>query len=216
MRLPVEQDCNKHVGSNPTPPKFYNLSSAKLALHLQSCIWEKHIVSLNLKDLIQNILTEHHVLLRRELPRLELLLGEIISEFGAQNQKLCEAFETFKKVKAKIEIHLGDEEQFLFPACLKLENGEAADQIGDEVKAGPNLLDRLVEMESEHENSGKAFEAILIVVNSIAVDEERADGLCHQFITGLAAVIADLKVHVQKENDQVHPRARQLLSIVYP
>jgi len=173
-------------------------------------------VSLNLKDLIQNILTEHHVLLRRELPRLELLLGEIISEFGAQNQKLCEAFETFKKVKAKIEIHLGDEEQFLFPACLKLENGEAADQIGDEVKAGPNLLDRLVEMESEHENSGKAFEAILIVVNSIAVDEERADGLCHQFITGLAAVIADLKVHVQKENDQVHPRARQLLSIVYP
>lgn len=216
MRLPVEQDCNKHVGSNPTPPKFYNLSSAKLALHLQSCIWEKHIVALNLKDLIQNILTEHHVLLRRELPRLELLLGEITSEFGAQNQKLCEAFETFKKVKAKIEIHLGDEEQFLFPACLKLENGEAADQIGDEVKAGPNLLDRLVEMESEHENSGKAFEAILIVVNSIAVDEERADGLCHQFITGLAAVIADLKVHVQKENDQVHPRARQLLSIVYP
>ncbi len=214
MRLPVEQDCNKHVGSNPTPPKFYNLSSAKLALHLQSCIWEKHIVSLNLKDLIQNILTEHHVLLRRELPRLELLLGEITSEFGAQNQKLCEAFETFKKVKAKIEIHLGDEEQFLFPACLKLENGEAADQIGDEVKAGPNLLDRLVEMESEHENSGKAFEAILIVVNSIAVDEERADGLCHQFITGLAAVIADLKVHVQKENDQVHPRARQLLSAV--
>ena len=216
MRLPVEQDCNKHVGSNPTPPKFYNLSSAKLALHLQSCIWEKHIVALNLKDLIQNILTEHHVLLRRELPRLELLLGEITSEFGAQNQKLCEAFETFKKVKAKIEIHLGDEEQFLFPACLKLENGEEADQIGDEVKAGPNLLDRLVEMESEHENSGKAFEAILIVVNSIAVDEERADGLCHQFITGLAAVIADLKVHVQKENDQVHPRARQLLSIVYP
>lgn len=214
MRLPVEQDCNKHVGSNPTPPKFYNLSSAKLALHLQSCIWEKHIVSLNLKDLIQNILTEHHVLLRRELPRLELLLGEITSEFGAQNQKLCEAFETFKKVKAKIEIHLCDEEQFLFPACLKLENGEAADQIGDEVKAGPNLLDRLVEMESEHENSGKAFEAILIVVNSIAVDEERADGLCHQFITGLAAVIADLKVHVQKENDQVHPRARQLLSAV--
>jgi len=69
-------------------------------------------------------------------------------------------------------------------------------------------------MESEHENSGKAFEAILIVVNSIAVDEERADGLCHQFITGLAAVIADLKVHVQKENDQVHPRARQLLSAV--
>ena len=216
MRLPVEQDCNMHVGSNPTPPKFYNLSSAKLALHLQSCIWEKHIVSLNLKDLIQNILTEHHVLLRRELPRLELLLGEITSEFGAQNQKLCEAFETFKKVKAKIEIHLCDEEQFLFPACLKLENGEAADQIGDEVKAGPNLLDRLVEMESEHENSGKAFEAILIVVNSIAVDEERADGICHQFITGLAAVIADLKVHVQKENDQVHPRARQLLSIVYP
>lgn len=214
MRLPVEQDCNKHVGSNPTPPKFYNLSSAKLALHLQSCIWEKHIVSLNLKDLIQNILTEHHVLLRRELPRLELLLGEITSEFGAQNQKLCEAFETFKKVKAKIEIHLGDEEQFLFPACLKLENGEAADQIGDEMKAGPNLLERLVEMESEHENSGKAFEAILIVVNSIAVDGERADGLCHQFITGLAAVIADLKVHVQKENDQVHPRARQLLSAV--
>jgi iron-sulfur cluster repair protein YtfE (RIC family) len=84
-------------------------------------------VALSLKELIQNILMEHHVLLRRELPRLELLLGEITAEFGAQNQKLCEAFETFKKVKSKIEIHLGDEEQFLFPACLKLENSEAAD-----------------------------------------------------------------------------------------
>ncbi len=212
MRLPVEQDCKKHVGSNPTPPKFYNLSSAKLALHLQSCVWEKHIVAMSFKDLIQNILTEHHVLLRRELPRLELLLGEITSEFGAQNQKLCEAFETFKKVKSKIEIHLGDEEQFLFPACLKLENIEVGSQSIDEVTAGPNLLERLVEMESEHENSGKAFEAILAVVKSIAADEDRADGICHQFVAGLAVVIADLKVHVQKENEQVHPRARQLLS----
>jgi iron-sulfur cluster repair protein YtfE (RIC family) len=171
-------------------------------------------VALSLKELIQNILMEHHVLLRRELPRLELLLGEIAAEYGAENQKLCEAFETFKKVKCKIEIHLGDEEQFLFPACLKLENGEAADQISDEVKAGPNLLDRLVEMESEHENSGKAFETILAVVNAVAVTEDSADGICHQFAAGLASVIADLKVHVQKENEQVHPRARQLLSAV--
>ena len=169
-------------------------------------------MAMSLKDLIQNILTEHHVLLRRELPRLELLLGEITSEFGAQNQKLCEAFGTFKKVKSKIEIHLGDEEQFLFPACLKLENIEVGSQSIDEVTAGPNLLERLVEMESEHENSGKAFEAILTVVKSIAADEDRADGICHQFVAGLASVIADLKVHVQKENEQVHPRARQLLS----
>ena len=169
-------------------------------------------MTVSLKDLIQNILTEHHVLLRRELPRLELLLGEINAEFGADNQKLCEAFESFKKVKSKIEIHLGDEEQFLFPVCLKLDSGELASQSSDEVATGPNLLERLVEMESEHENSGKAFDAILTVVNAIAVDEGRADGICHQFVAGLAVVIADLKVHVQKENDQVHPRARQLLS----
>ncbi|MBP6745583.1 hemerythrin domain-containing protein [bacterium] len=169
-------------------------------------------MALSLKELIQNILMEHHVLLRRELPRLELLLGEIAAEYGAENQKLCEAFETFKKVKCKIEIHLGDEEQFLFPACLKLESSEAADPAIVEVTAGPNLLDRLVEMESEHENSGKAFETILAVVNAVAVTEDSADGICHQFADGLTAVIADLKVHVQKENEQVHPRARQLLS----
>lgn len=171
-------------------------------------------MALSLKELIQNILMEHHVLLRRELPRLELLLGEIADEYGAQNQKLCEAFETFKKVKCKIEIHLGDEEQFLFPACLKLEDSEVSDLAIVEATAGPNLLERLVEMESEHENSGKAFEAILAVVNAVAVTENSADGICHQFADGLAAVIADLKVHVQKENDQVHPRARQLLSAV--
>ena len=126
---------------------------------------------------------------------------------------MCEAFEAFKKVKCKIEIHLGDEEQFLFPACLKLESSEAADPAIVEVTAGPNLLDRLVEMESEHETSGKAFETILAVVNAVAVTEDSADGICHQFADGLTAVIADLKVHVQKENEQVHPRARQLLSI---
>ena len=167
----------------------------------------------SLKDLIQNILTEHHVLLRRELPCLELLLSEITSKYGSRNQRLCEAFETFKKVKSKIDIHLGDEEQFLFPACLKLES-EAAVQSTAELSAGPNLLERLAEMENEHENSGKAFEAILAVVNAVAVTEDSADGICHQFADGLAAVIADLKVHVQKENEQVHPRARQLLSAV--
>lgn len=162
----------------------------------------------NLKELIQNILAEHHVLLRRELPRLELLLGEIAAKYGAENQNVIEAFEKFKKVKGKIEVHLGDEEQFLFPACLKLENGESS----AEVTAGPNLLERLVEMESEHENSGKAFEAILAVVNQLSANEQSVDGICHQFVSGLALVIADLKVHVQKENEQVHPWARQLLS----
>lgn len=166
----------------------------------------------SLKDLIQNILTEHHVLLRRELPRLEILLSAITAQYGPQNQKLQEAFETFKKVRAKIEIHLGDEEQFLFPACLKLESGAEANHVIAEVSSGPNLLERLVEMENEHENSGKAFESILNVVNAVASAEESADTICHQFVSGLAMVIADLKVHVQKENEQVHPRARQLLS----
>jgi hemerythrin-like domain-containing protein len=82
-----------------------------------------------------------------------------------------------------------------------------------EVTAGPNLLERLVEMESEHENSGKAFESDTGCGEcSCRSTEDSADGICHQFVAGLAAVIADLKVHVQKENEQVHPRARQLLS----
>ncbi|CAN5125119.1 hypothetical protein BH11CYA1_BH11CYA1_16460 [soil metagenome] len=167
-------------------------------------------MTFSLKELIQNILTEHHAFLRSELPRLELLLAEIVAQYGAENQKLVDAFETFMKVKSKIDIHLGDEEQFLFPACLKLENGEES----QELSAGPNLLERLVEMESEHENSGKAFEAILAVVTQLSANEPSADRICHQFISGLTAVIADLKVHVDKENGQVHPRARQLLSAV--
>lgn len=163
---------------------------------------------MDLQLLINNIQSEHHALLRRELPRLDLLLERLTEIHGTLYPELSEAAQTFRKVRSKIEIHLGDEERLLFPVCLKLENGENVATLLQDC----NLLNRLNEMEQEHESSARVLANIRNIVDGVALQTGDSSGQFQSFIDGLAELLADLQVHVQKENDQVHPRARQLLS----
>ena len=145
------------------------------------------------QEIVDDIVVTHHSFLRRELPRVTDALNALVEECP-DSAPLQEARQIFNKVRNKIETHLRDEESFLFPTGIALEAGKAVPD------CELNLVERLAEMEKEHDGCGGALSTITQMVASCPASELRA-----QAINRLEAVQSDLDVHVQKENERVHP-----------
>jgi len=156
------------------------------------------------KQIVEEIVARHHSLLRRELPRITELTDEL-STGSPDNESLKEAQQLFKKVRTKIETHLKDEETILFPTGIALETG------GPVPQTDMDLLARLEEMEKEHDGCGNALGIVSQMINTLAQSELR-----DQTLNAIETVQQDLRIHVEKENTQVHPRFIELLGARIP
>lgn len=157
--------------------------------------------AMRLKETTDAIVAIHHSFLRRELPRISDLLEALAAAAPAtDNQSLQEAQQLYTKVRNKIEAHLRDEETQLFPTGVALEEGLPPPL------SSIDLHDRLLEMEKEHENCGKALGTLEQMLHG-----QTDSSLKRTTLTALQALRADLDVHVEKENSLVHPRLFELL-----
>jgi regulator of cell morphogenesis and NO signaling len=156
---------------------------------------------MTLKETTDAIVAIHHSFLRRELPRISELLESLAATGAAtDDHSLHEAQHLYTKVRSKIEAHLRDEETQLFPTGVALEEGLPPPI------SSIDLHERLQEMETEHENCGKALgtlEQMLHVQPDCSLKQTT--------LTALQGLRADLDVHVDKENSLVHPRLFELL-----
>lgn len=151
------------------------------------------------KQLVEEIVARHHSLLRKELPRITELMEGLTGDCP-DSESLSEAQQIYKKVRSKIETHLKDEEVVLFPTGIALESG------GDVPHSEMDLRARLEEMEKEHDGCGNALATISQMVSTVAQSELR-----EKLLHALQVVQEDLRIHVEKENTQVHPRFIELL-----
>jgi len=161
---------------------------------------------MSLKETTDAIVATHHSFLRRELPRLsELLeaLSNVCADDAAKLQdaaSVSEAQQLYTKVRTKIEAHLRDEEAVLFPTAAALEEGTPPPL------SSMDLHERLQEMESEHNNCGKALVTLDQMLGRLSNST-----LKETTVAALQELRADLDVHVDKENTLVHPRLFELL-----
>ncbi len=155
-------------------------------------------------QMAEHIIYRHHGFLRRELPRLFQLLEHIRQSQGVDLEKAAEIEKIFQAVKQKIEKHLCDEEELLFPICRRLEAGEKVES------PHMDMIARLQEMEVEHGNADRALTRMRELAGGLAASPEMAHP-CRDLLSGLEALQADLKVHVEKENTFLHPLALELL-----
>ncbi len=153
------------------------------------------------KEIVDDIVSRHHSLLRRELPRITEQLDKLSVECP-NNESLGEAQKLYKKVRTKIEAHLKDEESILFPIGISLDSGEAAPQ------SDMNLLERLREMETEHDGCSNALLTACQMIDKVPHSDLR-----DQLLSTIQLVQHDLLLHVEKENTLVHPRLIELLSL---
>jgi iron-sulfur cluster repair protein YtfE (RIC family) len=146
-------------------------------------------------------MSNHHSLLRRELPKITELISSLSAEYP-DNESLTEAKQIYAKVRSKVETHLKDEETVLFPTGIALESG------GTMVPTEMSLLERLAEMEKEHDGCGNALAGI----QKTLVELVPTCALRDQLFANIQLVQDDFVLHVDKENTKVHPMFIALLA----
>lgn len=152
------------------------------------------------KEVVDNIVAVHHSFLRKHLPKVTGLFDELTPQ-SVDGAALDEARQLFTKIRKKIETHLQDEESFLFPTGIALESGQQPPPCEMDLRA------RLEEMEKEHDGCGKALTTVCQMLEGVAPNATR-----EQLTTTIKLIQEDLDVHVEKENNYVHPRFLELIA----
>lgn len=149
-------------------------------------------------SLCDHIVSLHHAYLRRELPRLEELLGKVVSRHGDTLPTVPWLQLEFAALHGELIDHIDREEQGLFPLCEELD--------GDR-EPGPGTMPQLPLHEAAHANVGTR----LARMRELGGGYDPATALCttHGVLLGeLRELELDLHRHVHEENNVLFPRLR--------
>ena len=158
--------------------------------------------------LVDHIVRFHHLYVRRALPRIDQLLGKVLTAHGQKHHEIAQVQRHFHVVADELVRHMMKEEQILFPHILKLE--EAAK--GKEKMAPPmfgTVRNPIRMMRAEHETAVAEMKAI----RKISKDYDAPEGGCNSFRALYQAVEEferDLQQHIHLENDILFPKAEAL------
>jgi regulator of cell morphogenesis and NO signaling len=160
-------------------------------------------------ELVQYILDRHHNYLKSELPRLESLLVKTATvpcdRYGAMLHRLRRSFQAFK---ADLELHIHKEETVLFPAVIRMANGRrgSSAQAGGPFGTFSNIIRT---MQCEHEEVIKTLEEIREITGGFGIPEGAGEALCC-VVEGLGALDADLRFHLELEDNLLFPSVEKL------
>jgi regulator of cell morphogenesis and NO signaling len=152
----------------------------------------------SLSELCDHIVSVHHSLLRRELPRIEGLLEKVVSRHGDTVPTLPLLEAEFKTLHADLIDHIDREEQGLFPLCRGLDGDRALD---------PAAMPQLGMHEAAHSDVGEALGRI----RELAGGYDTSAALCttHRvLLESLRGLELDLHQHVHEENNVLFTRLR--------
>jgi regulator of cell morphogenesis and NO signaling len=138
--------------------------------------------ALPVPDLLDHVVATHHRWLRDEVPRLLPLARKVADVHGERHPELAGIAAELEALWAELEPHLDEEERDLFP---RLAVGAPVDEAAIRV---------------EHEAVGGRLDRIRAASHVFRVP---ADG-CASYgalYAGLAALDADTRLHVHKENN---------------
>jgi regulator of cell morphogenesis and NO signaling len=158
-----------------------------------------------LTELSNHIEQTHHNYLKRELPRLRMMVRKVAAVHGSHSPWLLDLQSTFEGFANEMEQHTMKEEQVLFPLIRGLEGGPS----GPNGRYAGGVLGPIQVMEAEHEQAGAALAKMRKISNDYVPPMEA----CNTFratLAGLEELEAETHRHVHKENSILFPRAAEL------
>ncbi len=171
-------------------------------------VWEGAGLSIQatlMNAIIEYIEERHHVFLRSELPRLEQLFDKAIKAHYRSHGSMLGALKTvFLSFKTKIEVHLGIEEEILFPRLRNIERHTAGRESPAEASGMSSPISAIQEMKHEHESVEWALNEMRALTSEYTLPDDASDALTMLY-ERLIAVEADLQEHVHLENDLLWP-----------
>lgn len=149
-------------------------------------------------ELCDHIVSVHHALLRRELPRIEELLEKVVSRHGSALPQLAELQRQFRALHADLIEHIDREEQGLFPLCQR---------VGDDLPLDSEAMPLLAMHEDAHAGVG----GTLAEMRELAGGYDASAALCTThgvLMESLRGLETDLHQHIHEENNILFPRLR--------
>ena len=160
---------------------------------------ERDWTTASIPELIEDIVTRHHRLLRTELPRLTVLARKVARVHGANYQPLIAAEPLVAQLVDELRAHTADEEDMVFPACIDAleENLDSSDAA--ELAAS---LGRLV---AEHSEAAGHLATLRTLLDGYDPPAHACTSW-RAYLDGLARLEHDMRRHVHKENHVLFPK----------
>lgn len=155
----------------------------------------------SLTELADHIEQTHHVYLKSELPRLQILADKVAKVHGVRQPKLLKVAAIFSTMSDEILEHTAKEELVLFPFMRLLDQGK-----GVLNAPFPTVAKPVGCLESEHDDAGVA----LMQLRELTEQYTPPEGACSSWqalLAGLAHLDQDLRIHIHKENSILFPLA---------
>jgi regulator of cell morphogenesis and NO signaling len=161
-------------------------------------------------DLIDYILTKHHVFTAEEVTRLTPLMAKVASRHGELHPELLDLQKLFTELADSLVPHMQKEEVVLFPYILQLDAASAG------LSAAPvphfGTVENPIRMlMSEHDTDGERLRKMREITNDYTLPE----GACPSYtalFAGLEDLERDLHRHIHLENNVLFPAAVKLES----
>lgn len=182
---------------------------AELEKALQSSD-SSHDQSLELSELMDTIVEEHHAYVRATIPALKTYLEKLVKVHGQRHPELVEIKTLFSEASENLLAHMKKEELILFPYIRAMVESQEKNY----PLARPHFgeIDNPIRMmEAEHQTEGDRFRNIAQLSNHYTPPE---DG-CQTYRVAYALLQefeTDLHRHIHLENNILFPRAQQLFA----
>ena len=159
-------------------------------------------------ELVDYILTKHHVFTAEEIERLTPLMAKVAMRHGASHPELLELQEVFAVLCGSLIPHMKKEENILFPYILELDLAAKRNLLPPVPHFG-TVNNPIRMMMLEHDTDGDRLREMRRLTNDYTLPE----GACPSFTAlyaGLEDLERDLHRHIHLENNVLFPAAAEL------
>lgn len=162
--------------------------------------------SLDIRQLVDRILSKHHEYIRTTSPILQAYLDKIAKVHGERHPELHQIRDLFAQSAEDLQKHLWKEENVLFPYILEMEQAKAEQKEIPEAHFG-NIENPIRMMEHEHDIEGERFRQISKISNQYQAPNDACQTYRVAF-SMLDEFEKDLHTHIHLENNLLFPKAK--------
>ena len=160
--------------------------------------------SYTVPELIDHIVECHHGYMKKKLPLMREAAEEIRANSKTLDDKLEQLLFYFDQLSSDQLIHINKEEMVLFPYIKSLYNTQGSDPISSVCFGSVKSPISIIEM--EHENTHLELNTLRTLANNYSIPDKSSTEIAH-FYKDLEILERDLRIHLYKENNLLHPRA---------
>ncbi len=165
----------------------------------------RDFAKLSMTELIEHIVSRHHVFTKSEIERIERLFEKVIAAHGDRHAELHEIRSDFNALAAELLPHMLKEEQVLFPYMAQIELFASRDAQAPAPMFG-TVRNPIRMMTIEHETAGGLLSNMRLKSGGYAAPGDA----CPTFVAlyeALEGLERDLHEHIHLENNLLFPRA---------